>query len=98
MSFAGKSLTMLIQLSKSNPRKNKPFTVTVEGPERHDGEKPYTYCVRASNIKEAGRFVLTFHKRQEETDDVNLVSYQVGVPSKNCGYYWNDLRKLSETA
>lgn len=69
----------------------KNWTVTVEGRERHDGEKPYTYVIRATDKAAAGEAVVAHHKKENEDDDVNLLEVLPGVP-KNAGYHWNDLR------
>lgn len=76
----------------------KPFTVTVEGPERHDGEKPYTYVIDALDATTAGEEVVAHHQAEVESFDVNLLEVLPGVPV-NAGYHWNDLRgEVSETA
>lgn len=56
------------------------FTVTVEGPERHDGESPYTYVVSATDGKAAGAFVLAMFRKEQDTDDCNLLEVAPGVP------------------
>lgn len=71
--------------------KFKPFTVTVEGSERHDGEKPYTYVIDAVDGETAGKLVLELHMKENDDDDVNLLEVLPGVPV-NAGYHWNDLR------
>jgi hypothetical protein len=44
------------------------FTVTIEGPERHDGEKPFTYVLHAPHGKAARRVALEHHIRAQELD------------------------------
>ncbi|HEV2633545.1 MAG TPA: hypothetical protein VGX23_00270 [Actinocrinis sp.] len=41
-------------------------TVTVAGPERHDGEKPYTYCLHATDLDAARALALAHHIEQNE--------------------------------
>jgi hypothetical protein len=69
----------------------RPFTVTVAGSERHDGEKPYTYVVNAKDGETAGKQVLEHHKKENSDHDVLLVQVLPGAPV-NAAYYWNDLR------
>jgi hypothetical protein len=70
------------------------FTVTVAGPERHDGEKPYTYVVRDHSTDQAWAQALAWHIRTNETTDAHVVPSlsHDGPPPCNAGYYWNDLR------
>lgn len=42
------------------------FTVTVAGPERHDGEAPYTYVVHADDEPAARALVLAYHAASHE--------------------------------
>lgn len=42
------------------------FTVTVAGPERHDGEAPYTYVVHADDEPAARALVLAYHAASQE--------------------------------
>ncbi|WP_194923170.1 DUF7715 family protein [Catenulispora pinisilvae] len=42
------------------------FTVTVAGPERHDGEAPYTYVVHAADELTARALVLAYHAASHE--------------------------------
>lgn len=44
------------------------FTVTVAGPERHDGEKPYTYVLRAADLPQARALALEHHIDENELD------------------------------
>jgi hypothetical protein len=68
------------------------FTVTVAGEERHDGESPYTYVIKAADCNEAAQKVIIHFKKSEEKRDVVLVEVIQGVPGENCPYAWNDLR------
>jgi len=42
------------------------FTVTVAGPERHDGEAPYTYVLHAADEPTARALVLAYHAASHE--------------------------------
>lgn len=42
------------------------FTVTVAGPERHDGEAPYTYCLHAADEPTARALALEHHIAEQE--------------------------------
>lgn len=44
------------------------FTVTVAGPERHDGEKPYTYVLHAADLPQARALALAHHIAENELD------------------------------
>lgn len=80
------------------------FTVTVAGPERHEGHKPYTYVIDAESMEAAKAAVLAHQMAEEaettQTGDVVIVDRESfpGEPPNPCGYWWNDLRKVSETA
>jgi hypothetical protein len=69
-----------------------PFTVTIAGLERYDGEAPYTYVVDAPDALEATRVVFQHMKAELETDDLEVKSCTPGVPPADCWYHWNDLR------
>ncbi|NGO67869.1 DUF6884 domain-containing protein [Streptomyces boncukensis] len=70
------------------------FTVTVAGPERHDGEKPYTYLVKEYSTALAWAKVLAWFMVEQETPDAHVVASESfeGVPEPGCGYFWTDLR------
>lgn len=70
------------------------FTVTIAGPERHDGEEPYTYVVRDHSTEGAWIQALTWHMCENETLDAFVVVSQshVGLPPADPGYHWTDLR------
>jgi hypothetical protein len=44
------------------------FTVTIAGPERHDGEKPYTYVLHAADLPHACTLALAHHVAENELD------------------------------
>jgi hypothetical protein len=74
--------------------KERDFTVTIAGSERHDGEAPYTYVVSAESQQQAWATALSTHIRREESVDCFIVPEQSfnGLPADDCGYHWNDLR------
>lgn len=49
------------------------FTVSIAGPERHDGEAPFTYVVQARDIPEAYEIALLHHVLTEHEDIFRLV-------------------------
>lgn len=69
------------------------WTVTVSGSERHDGEKPWTYCVSASSMDEAKSRVLAHHQQVQEDDDLIVVEDECfpGAPAADVWYRWNYL-------
>lgn len=69
------------------------FTVTIAGPERHDGEAPYTYVIEAVDLHAAVIMTQNHHQVEQEVTDTLVLEVFEGVPSANCGYVWNDLRK-----
>ncbi|WP_405537573.1 hypothetical protein OG787_32540 [Streptomyces sp. NBC_00075] len=76
------------------------FTVTVAGPERFDGEEPYTYVVRDHTVEAAWIQALTWHMRENETLDAHVIASEshVGLPPADAGYHWNDLRPEGQSA
>ena len=70
------------------------YTVTIAGPERHDGQSPYTFVVSAGCEREA---VETAMKRMAEACDHSrdfvVRGVEVGVPPPDAGYWWNDCRQ-----
>ncbi|KAB8191504.1 hypothetical protein FH608_030060 [Nonomuraea phyllanthi] len=76
----------------------KTFTVTIAGPERHDGEAPYTWVVEATDMASAMNKALAYHALSQDQRlwDLEIVPLHTfeGPPPENCGYYWNDLRLL----
>jgi hypothetical protein len=77
-------------------RRLRDFTVTVAGPERHNGEKPYAYVVRDFSTEQAWSQALAWHIRTNETTDAHVVPSlsHDGAPPRNAGYIWNDLRAV----
>ncbi|KZM72248.1 hypothetical protein [Nocardia terpenica] len=47
----------------------KLFTINVSGAERHDGEKPYTYAMRAESMKTAKRLAWLYHLWLNESEE-----------------------------
>jgi hypothetical protein len=41
-------------------------TVSIAGPERHDGEKPYTYVLHAADLEQARTLALAYHCAEVE--------------------------------
>lgn len=77
----------------------EPYTVTVAGPERHDGEKPYTYVLSAPDMSTAQRRALSYHRAQQGDEDLLIVQDPrdtfPGIPSwpqDTEGLAWTDLR------
>lgn len=66
----------------------------VAGPERHDGEKPYTFVVNECSTEKAWAAVLAWFMVDMETVDAHVVAGDSceGVPEPECGYFWIDLR------
>jgi hypothetical protein len=77
----------------------KPFTVTIAGRERFEGEAPYTYVVNAADIYEAIGTVIRLFCADQEHDitDIKLIGTETheGVPADNCGFHWNDMREVA---
>ncbi len=70
------------------------YTVSVAGPERHDGESPYTYAVRADSLAQAIAWTLMVHAFYENVHDVIPIlgsehTYQ-GRPGVGVSYQWID--------
>jgi hypothetical protein len=74
------------------------FTVTVAGPERWNGEAPYTYVVRGPYKTLAWSEALAWHLLNEEVLDAYVVASlsHDGPPPPDAGYVWNDLRPQQE--
>ncbi|MEU6351119.1 hypothetical protein ABZ896_17565 [Streptomyces sp. NPDC047072] len=85
---------------EERPEGLRDFTVTVAGPERYDGEKPYTYVVRDHTTEGAWIQALTWHMRTNETLDAHVVASEshAGLPPSDAGYFWNDLRPEEQLA
>lgn len=70
------------------------YTVTVAGPERYDGEQPFTYVVRDHTTEQAWIQAVTWHMRENQTLDAHVIAAEshAGLPPTDAGYHWNDLR------
>lgn len=73
-----------------------PFTVTIAGDERFDGEAPYTWVVEASDVMSAMNKAMVYHALSQEQRlcdlEIDPLHTFEGLPPEKCGYYWNDLR------
>lgn len=73
----------------------RPWTVTISGTEREDGEKPYTFVVMGKTktwaINAASK--AAYRDCEIEYRDQKVEEVKEGVPPANCGYYWNDCRE-----
>lgn len=80
----------------------KNFTVTIAGTERFDGEAPYTWVVKASDVKSATNKALANHALSQEQRlcdlEIDPLHTFEGLPPENCGYHWNDLRPAALVA
>lgn len=71
------------------------YTVTISGSEREDGHAPFTYVVTAPNWNTAVEYALHAHVDGAppwRLLGLRIESTEVGVPSEDCGYAWNDHR------
>lgn len=70
------------------------YTVTVAGPERHDGEAPFTYVVSEYTRETAWAQALAWHLLHEDCLDAYVVAAEshIGPPPADCDYQWTDLR------
>ncbi|MDX3069595.1 hypothetical protein PV518_47040 [Streptomyces sp. ND04-05B] len=73
---------------------DRTFTVTIAGPERHDGEKPTKYVLEARSTQTAWARALAWHMEAEETVDCFVLADEShkGAPAGDVGFHWNDLR------
>jgi hypothetical protein len=72
------------------------FTVTIAGHERHDGEAPFTYCMKARTQQEAIQTAIAHHSAemdQDEIDDLIVIESETYPGKPRGGYHWNDLRE-----
>ncbi len=77
------------------------YTVTISGTEREEGHAPFTYVVTAHNWQTAVEYALHAHVDGAPPWrflGLRIESTEVGVPSDDCGYAWNDLRRRKEVA
>lgn len=72
----------------------RPFTVTVTGSERHDGEAPYVYVVTDHSMSLAWGQALAWHILNEEDIDSYVLADESfeGAPPEDFKGHWNDLR------
>lgn len=70
-----------------------PYTVTIAGVERHDGEKPWTYVVNAESEHDAITKVAAIMAADLGTTDLKFMEIIPGVPPASCSYHWNDARR-----
>lgn len=70
------------------------FTVTIAGPERHDGEAPYTLVVDACSTEGAWAKALAWHLLDTERIDAYVIASESfeGVPQRDFRHHWVDLR------
>ncbi|MFC9604584.1 hypothetical protein ACFTTN_14135 [Streptomyces niveus] len=81
-------------LARDYSQTERPFTVTVAGPERYDGGSPTTYVLDACSTEKAWAQALAWHMAAEETPDCFVLedgSFD-GMPSGRAGIDWSDLR------
>lgn len=72
------------------------WTVDLSGPERHDGERGYLYAISAPGKLLAALAVMAYHRKEYDTDDLELNAVRPGVPNGSTGDGWNDLRDVAE--
>lgn len=74
--------------------RERPFTVIIAGPERHDGHKPTKYVVEACSTQIAWAKALAWHMEAEETVDAYVLAAESheGIPAGDAGFHWSDLR------
>ncbi|CAM5479672.1 MULTISPECIES: hypothetical protein [Streptomyces] len=72
----------------------RPFTVTIAGVERHDGEKPTTYVVNGHDTESAWAKALAWHLTDTGMLDCYVVAGESfeGTPGADWGKEWTDLR------
>lgn len=70
-----------------------PYTVTLAGHERYDGEKPWTYVVNAKDSINAVAIAAAYMGKHTGWIDLVVVAIVPGIPAADCGYSWNDLRQ-----
>lgn len=73
--------------------KGHTYTVTIAGPERHDGEAPFVWAVTAADRVEAALKAANIHATTQNVSprDLKLVDVIEGVPGPDAGR-WNDYR------
>lgn len=81
-------------LAHNYSQRERPFTITVAGPERYDGGPPTIYVVDACSTESAWSKALAWHMTAEETPDCLVLedgSFE-GIPAGAAGFHWSDLR------
>lgn len=73
-------------------QKPTPWTVTIAGSERHDGEAPYTYVVDSTTMDGATKLAIDNHSKGTGDNDIVLISVVAGAPHA-VDYEYNDLRE-----
>ncbi|MGW3445644.1 hypothetical protein [Streptomyces sp. NPDC001076] len=78
----------------------RPFTVTIAGVGRHDGESPYTYVVEEHSTETAWARALVWHLSDVQRLDCYVVADESfeGIPAVDSGYAWVDLRPAQRKA
>ncbi|WP_199570565.1 DUF6884 domain-containing protein [Streptomyces murinus] len=72
----------------------RPYTVSVAGPGRHEGEPTTRFVVEEYKAEMAWAKVLAWYMVEYETVDAYVVAGESfeGAPAKGCGFFWQDLR------
>ncbi|MFJ6014499.1 DUF6884 domain-containing protein [Streptomyces sp. NPDC092952] len=72
----------------------RPYTVSVAGPGRHDGEPTTRFVVDEYKAESAWAKVLAWYMVEHETVDAYVVADESfeGAPAKGCDFFWQDLR------
>jgi hypothetical protein len=81
-------------LPRDYSQRERPFTVTVTGPERYDGGLPTIYVLDACSTEQAWAQALAWHMAAEETPDCFVLedgSFE-GLPGGRAAMSWSDLR------
>ena len=70
------------------------WTVTIAGTERHDGEKPYTWVVNATDATIAAAIAERHHQTSQEDTDTVVLTVEPGAPAADYPFHHNDLRGI----
>ncbi|MFI9026341.1 hypothetical protein [Streptomyces sp. NPDC053560] len=84
----------LYELPYDYKQRERTFTVSVAGPERHEGAKPHAYLVAAHTTSAAWAKVLAWFMTEHDTPDAYVVadaSFE-GKPDPGSPHLWTDLR------
>ncbi|MGC4947745.1 DUF6884 domain-containing protein [Streptomyces sp. DT224] len=73
---------------------SRPYTVSVAGPGRHNGERPTRFVIEECGTELAWAKVLAWYMVEHETVDAYVVAGESfeGAPAEGARYYWHDLR------